>query len=72
VANKKEKGGHPTQKPIELYKWLLQRYCPAEGTMLDPTAGSFNSIAAAAELGLHGIGIEKDRLFFDKAVKKFT
>jgi site-specific DNA-methyltransferase (adenine-specific) len=72
MANKKEKGGHPTQKPIELYKWLLERYCPAGGTVLDPTAGSFHAVAAAEELGLHGIGIEKDRLFFDKAKKKYA
>ena len=71
VPNKKEKGGHPTQKPIALYKWLLERYCPTGGTVLDPTAGSFNAILAAEELGLEGIGIEMDDGFYQKAVKKF-
>jgi site-specific DNA-methyltransferase (adenine-specific) len=64
--------GHPTEKPIELYKWILERYCPARGTVLDPTAGSFNAIFAAKELGLHGIGIEKDRTFFYNAVAKLN
>ena len=64
------KNKHPTEKPIELYKWLLSRYCPPEGTILDPTAGSFNSIRSAQELGLNGIGIEMDKTFYDNAVKE--
>lgn len=64
------RGGHPTEKPPALYKWLLERYCPPEGTVLDPTAGSFNSITVAKELGLNGIGIEKDNDFFMKAVER--
>jgi site-specific DNA-methyltransferase (adenine-specific) len=64
---KGKKGNHPTQKPIELYKWLLERYCCSGGTVLDPTAGSFNSYFAAEELGLNPIGIEMNKEFFDKA-----
>lgn len=63
---------HPTEKPKDLYRWLLERYCPAGGTVLDPTAGSFNAILVAREMGLHGIGMEKDKGFFDTAVKKFN
>ena len=70
MSNKKGKGNHPTQKPAELYKWLLERYCPAEGTMLDPTAGSFTSCFVAKELGLKAIGIEKDTTFFWRAVSR--
>ena len=70
VANKKGKGKHPTQKPEELYEWLLTRYCPDGGTILDPTAGSFTSCWVAKELGLKSIGIEKDAGFFWKAVSK--
>jgi site-specific DNA-methyltransferase (adenine-specific) len=66
-----KKGVHPTEKPIDLYKWLLERYCPEGGTVLDPTAGSFNSILVAKELGLKGIGIEKDDVFYETATKKF-
>jgi len=70
ISNKKGKGNHPTAKPKELYKWLLERYCPPGGTMLDPTAGSFNSVFTANEMGIHAIGIEKDDKFFWKAVQK--
>lgn len=62
---------HPTEKPKELYEWLLSRYCPDGGTVLDPTAGSFNSIEVARNLGLKGIGIEMDETFFYKAVDRF-
>jgi site-specific DNA-methyltransferase (adenine-specific) len=62
--------GHPTEKPLELYTWLLERYCRPGGRVLDPTAGSFNAIIAAKQLGLHGIGIEKDIGFFNKAIQK--
>ena len=61
------KGGHPTAKPVDLYKFLLERYCPAGGTVLDPTFGSGNSGQAAKLLGLKYIGIEKDEAFFKKA-----
>lgn len=69
-SNKKGRGNHPTQKPAELYKWLLERYCVSGGTILDPTAGSFSSVVAARSLGLKAIGIEKDATFFWKAVSK--
>jgi site-specific DNA-methyltransferase (adenine-specific) len=73
VGNETNKGGkHPTQKPALLYKWLLERYCPPGGTMLDPTAGSFSSVFTARDMGLHGIGIEKDAGFFWKAVSKIV
>jgi site-specific DNA-methyltransferase (adenine-specific) len=62
--------GHPTEKPIDLYKWLIERYCPTGGTVLDPTAGSFNSVLAARELGLNAIGIEMDKKFYDAALTR--
>jgi len=72
VTNKKEKGGHPTAKPKELYEWLLRRYVPDNGTVLDPTAGSFNSVFVAKTLGYKAIGIEMDNVFFWKAVSKLS
>jgi site-specific DNA-methyltransferase (adenine-specific) len=61
---------HPTEKPKELYKFLIERYCPLDGTVLDPTFGSGNSVFTAYELNRNAIGIEKDKVFFDKAVKR--
>jgi site-specific DNA-methyltransferase (adenine-specific) len=70
VRKTKKRSAHPTEKPLELYEWLLQRYCPPGGTVLDPTAGSFNAIFAAQNLGLKAIGIEKDDAFFEKAAAR--
>jgi site-specific DNA-methyltransferase (adenine-specific) len=67
IANKKTKDGHPTQKPTELYKWLIERYSKEGDTILDPTFGSGNSVFTAVELGRKAIGIEKDKKFFEKA-----
>ena len=60
--------GHPTEKPQELYRWLIERYCPAGGTVLDPTAGSFNSVFTAFELDRSAIGIERDPEFYQKGL----
>jgi site-specific DNA-methyltransferase (adenine-specific) len=70
AASRQRRGGHPTEKPVALLKWLLERYCPAEGTVLDPTAGSFNTVLAAHELGLTGIGIEMNDGFYNAAVDR--
>jgi site-specific DNA-methyltransferase (adenine-specific) len=71
VANKKTKGGHPTAKPIELYEWLIERYCPEGGTVLDPTFGSCNSGQASLNLERNYIGVEKDEGFCKKACERF-
>ena len=70
VSNSAKKGNHPTEKPCDLYKFLIERYCPPGGTILDPTFGSGNSVFTAYALGRNGIGIEKDEKFFEKAVKR--
>jgi site-specific DNA-methyltransferase (adenine-specific) len=57
---------HPTCKSVELYKWLVERYSNEGDTVLDPTAGSFNSGRASIELGRYYIGIEKDDEFFNE------
>jgi site-specific DNA-methyltransferase (adenine-specific) len=72
IANKKTTGGHPTQKPVELYKWLIERYSKEGDTILDPTFGSGNSVFTAVELGRKAIGIEKDKAFYDKAKEKIV
>jgi len=64
---KLKSGQHPTEKPVELYKWLIERYSNEGDTVLDPTFGSCNSGKASVELKRKYIGIEKDKGFFDKA-----
>ena len=64
--------GHPTEKPIDLYRFLIERYCPAGGTVLDPTFGSGNSVFTAFAMGRSAIGIEKDETFFKKAEERLN
>lgn len=68
VANETNKGGrHPTQKPAELYKWLIERYSKEGDCVLDPTAGSFASCFTAKELNRNAIGMEMNDAFYNKA-----
>jgi site-specific DNA-methyltransferase (adenine-specific) len=67
IRNNKGKGKHPTQKPDDLYEWLITRYSKEGDTILDPTAGSFASCFTAQRLGRNAIGMEKDEGFFNKA-----
>ena len=68
-ANKKGKGNHPTQKPLDLYKFLIERYSKEGDTVLDPTAGSFTSAVACKELNRNYIGIEINEEFYKKGVE---
>ena len=72
VANLKTKGGHPTAKPEALYRFLIERYCPVGGTVLDPTFGSGNSVFTAFAMGRNAIGIEKDETFYKKAEERLN
>ena len=65
VSNKKQKGGHPTAKPVDLYKWLIERYSKEGDMVLDPTFGSGNSGRASAELKRRYTGIEMNEKFFN-------
>jgi DNA modification methylase len=66
IKGKAIKGQHPTEKPIDLYKFLIERYSKAGDRVLDPTFGSGNSGRACAEMRRSYTGIEKDKVFFHK------
>ena len=61
---------HPTQKPVALYKWLLERYMPEGGCMLDTHVGSASSLVACRELGFKYVGFEIDKDYYDMAKKR--
>jgi len=67
-----KKGNHPTEKPEALYRFLIERYCPANGVVFDPTFGSGNSVFTAFAMGRSAIGIEKDDTFFKKAEERLN
>jgi site-specific DNA-methyltransferase (adenine-specific) len=64
IKHKQDKK-HPTAKPIDLYDWLIKRYSNEGDTILDPTAGSFNSGHSALGLKRNYIGMEMNDEFYD-------
>jgi site-specific DNA-methyltransferase (adenine-specific) len=67
IPNGNHKSKHPTAKPIDLYKWLIERYSNEGDTVLDPTFGSCNSGRVCQELKRNYIGIEMNKGFYDNA-----
>lgn len=67
---KKEKRIHPTQKPIALYRWLLQNYAKPGQLILDTHSGS-GSLACACHLENYDfIAIEKDKDYHRDSVNR--
>ena len=66
-ANKRQL--HPAQKPVPLLESLL-RYVPEGGAVFDPYMGSGSTLEACARAGYKCVGIEIDKEFYDKAVKR--
>jgi len=64
---KSERGGHPTQKPIDLIKWCLKYYSKEGDIVLDPTMGSGSTGIACKEMNRKFIGIEKDEKIYNDA-----
>lgn len=63
---------HPTQKPIALYKWLLQNYAKKGDLILDTHLGSGSSRIAAYDLGFDFTGIELDADYFKAQEERFA
>lgn len=56
---------HPTQKPLDLMKWLVLTYSDRGDTILEPFAGSGSTLAAAAYHGRKAIAIEQNQEYCD-------
>ena len=66
----KERGRHPTQKPIDLLIYLIKTYSLAGQVVLDFTMGSGSTGIATMETGRKFIGIEQDAKHFNTAVSR--
>lgn len=58
---------HPTQKPVQLYKWLLQNYAKEGDKILDTHLGSGSIAIACWDLGFDLTGYEIDREYYENA-----
>lgn len=72
-GNKKlnEKRIHPTQKPVNLYKWLLQQYAKEGDNILDTHVGSGSSRIACYDMGFDFTGFELNKTHFDKQENRY-
>jgi site-specific DNA-methyltransferase (adenine-specific) len=62
---------HPTEKPINLYKWILTNYAKPNDRILDTHLGSGSSAIAAHNMGFDFVGCELDKDYYDAACKRF-
>ena len=66
----KEQRIHPTQKPVALYRWLLQNYAKPGDKIIDTHSGS-GSLACACHLEKFDfLAIEKDEDYYKASVKR--
>lgn len=61
---------HPTQKPVKLFQWCLERYSQPNDLILDPFSGSGTTAIAAHNLGRRFICIEKERDYHAASVQR--
>ena len=61
---------HPTQKPIALYAWILDRYAKPGMKILDTHVGSASSLIACHRAGLEYWGFEIDPVYYKQAMER--
>lgn len=70
-GTKDEQRFHPTQKPVELYEWILGLYAKKGMRILDTHVGSGSSRIACAEFDFDFVGCEIDPTYWELQEKRF-
>ena len=63
---------HPTQKPVSLYKWILDKYAKPNDKILDTHLGSGSIAIACHDYGFNLTACELDKEYFDKAMERIN
>jgi site-specific DNA-methyltransferase (adenine-specific) len=63
---------HPTQKPKELYRWLLDNYAQQGDKILDTHLGSGSIAIACHDYGFELTACELDKEYYDKAIQRIV
>lgn len=61
---------HPTQKPVNVLKRLIEIFTDPGDVVIDPCAGSGSTLRACAELGRDSYGFEVSTKFYKEAMEK--
>jgi site-specific DNA-methyltransferase (adenine-specific) len=64
------RGIHPTQKPVEVLRDLIEYASPPGGLVVDPFAGSGSTLDAARQAGRRAIGIEAHEPYAEAAARR--
>ena len=67
----KEDRIHPTQKPVALYEWLLNKYANPGDTIIDTHVGSASSLIACRNTNHKFVGFEIDKVYYEKAKERY-
>jgi site-specific DNA-methyltransferase (adenine-specific) len=70
IAQRKNKTKHNTEKPVELFEYLLKTYSNENDVILDPFAGSGTTGVACMMNNRDCILIEKDEKYFEIIKKR--
>lgn len=68
----RERGLHPTQKPVDLMRYMIRTYTDEGATVLDNCAGSGSTLVAAAREGRKAVGIELEERYCEVIAKRFS
>jgi site-specific DNA-methyltransferase (adenine-specific) len=73
LSNNKKNGGriHPTQKPVQLYEWILTKYAKKGDKIIDTHLGSGSIAIACYNLNFHLTACEIDTEYFQDALNRF-
>lgn len=63
---------HPTQKPVALYRWLLENYAQPGDLILDTHVGSASSLISCEQMGFDYTGWEKDADYYASAKNRMS
>lgn len=72
LANIVQQNEHPTQKPLDLLRYLVLTYSNEGDTILDATIGSGTTAIAAIKEHRHYIGFELNKEYFDIAQRRIA
>jgi site-specific DNA-methyltransferase (adenine-specific) len=61
---------HPTQKPVALYKWILDKYAKQGDKILDTHLGSGSIAIACHDYDFELTACELDNEYYDNAIKR--
>jgi site-specific DNA-methyltransferase (adenine-specific) len=61
---------HPTQKPVSLYKWLLDKYAKQGDKIFDSHLGSMSIAIACHDYGFELDGTELDTEYYEKGIQR--